>query len=811
MILKKSCQLLALFLCLWAFIAGYVQQDPEHVTAILGEDVILQCAFDFPEGVPVPYVIQWQKVGIKIPIYIWYDGYPPHAGEGYEGRVSLADQASLNLTNTKESDQGWYECKIYFLNRPVGSPKNGTWVHLDVHAPPHFKTKPPEVVYVKVGESVSLPCEAEGTPTPAIIWYKDNMPLEEGTNLHILPTELLMAKIQTTDIGDYLCMARNREGSVTAVSKVIVAGPAVITVPPRNITKLEGDKAEFICEAKALPSNVSHRWFHNGVEISQLSWLETRTLVRRDGTLFINPTSSEDSGRYTCEVTNGIGNPESASAYLSVEYPARVTYSPTIQYLPLGLSGVVRCYVQANPPFQFITWTKDRRPFDPNSTPGVVTLNNGSLLFQRVSQEHQGMYRCTPYNIHGTAGTSSVMEVLVREPPMFTVKPKDTYQGAINSEVKMPCDGVGQPKPTITWRRADLEKLPKDRSVLRGGNLTIKGLKKEDHGRYECVLENEIATLVTSTLLLVESTTPHAPTNVSVNTSAFAATVTWLPAYDGGYDQSYVVWYRLADQGDSDWRTIKVIPDATTTITLYNLQPESIYDFQVLSKNVLGDGMFSVIVKAKTKTWEYPTGTDAPIFPTDVHGSTYIPTVQRPSGPKPWPPRNVTVMKTKEGVKISWAPPHNQSVPVVFYYVEYRTTDKSWQRIGPIKDKTEHIAKKLTGGKYQFRVYSYSILAVGSESPEVSFEIPVMNHEQNKSKAITAGVVGGILFFIAAIVLSVCAVKICNKRKRRKAEKAYMMVTCPVPDARNGGHSHGGSPVPLKKRKKGEWLLISQK
>ncbi|GBM38592.1 Protein turtle, partial [Araneus ventricosus] len=71
--------------------------------------------------------------------------------------------------------------------------------------------------------------------------------------------------------------------------------------------------------------------------------------------------------------------------------------------------------------------------------------------------------------------------------------------------------------------------------------------------------------------------------------------------------------------------------------------------------------------------------------------------------------------------------------------------------------------------------------------------------DRNRSKAITAGVVGGILFFIAAIVLSVCAVKICNKRKRRKAEKAYMMVTCPIADARNGGHSHGGSPVPLKK------------
>lgn len=49
-------------------------------------------------------------------------------------------------------------------------------------------------------------------------------------------------------------------------------------------------------------------------------------------------------------------------------------------------------------------------------------------------------------------------------------------------------------------------------------------------------------------------------------------------------------------------------------------------------------------------------------------------------------------------------------------------------------------------------------------------------------QAITAGVVGGILFFIVAIILSVCAVKICNKRKRRKQEKgkpfAYDLFRC---------------------------------
>ena len=94
--------------------------------------------------------------------------------------------------------------------------------------------------------------------------------------------------------------------------------------------------------------------------------------------------------------------------------PARVTYSPTRQYLPLGLSGIVKCYIQASPPLQFATWTKDRRPFDPSTQSNVELLANGSLYFNKVTSEHQGSYRCTPYNIQGTGQSSNSMEVIVR-------------------------------------------------------------------------------------------------------------------------------------------------------------------------------------------------------------------------------------------------------------------------------------------------------------------------------------------------------------------------------------------------------------
>ena len=73
-------------------------------------------------------------------------------------------------------------------------------------------------------------------------------------------------------------------------------------------------------------------------------------------------------------------------------------------------------------------------------------------------------------------------------------------------------------------------------------------------------------------------------------------------------------------------------------------------------------------------------------------------------------------------------------------------------------------------------MFSHSPLGVGSPSEEIRIDVPGPVTRHSRDKAIAAGVVGGILFFIAAIVLSVCSVKICNERKRRKAEKGKQTV-----------------------------------
>ena len=197
------------------------------------------------------------------------------------------------------------------------------------------------------------------------------------------------------------------------------------------------------------------------------------------------------------------------------------------------------------------------------------------------------------------------MEVLVREPPEFLPRPQAQYHGQLGEQVTLVCGGTGSPTPSVSWRRRDGADLPRDRSEIQGGNLTIKSLLRKDHGYYECEVKNQILTMIATTQLLVEGTTPHAPFNVTAKTSPFSAELSWMPGYPGGrdWDQKYTIWYRLSSH--DTWSQIEVKPPGRTTVTIHNLTPESTYEFQVQGKNDLGDGLFSDMITAKTKGEDY--------------------------------------------------------------------------------------------------------------------------------------------------------------------------------------------------------------
>lgn len=93
-------------------------------------------------------------------------------------------------------------------------------------APPKFSITPEEMIYVNVGDAIILNCQAEGTPTPEILWYKDANPVEPSSTIGIFNdgTELRISTIKSEDIGDYTCIARNGEGQISHTARVIIAG-----------------------------------------------------------------------------------------------------------------------------------------------------------------------------------------------------------------------------------------------------------------------------------------------------------------------------------------------------------------------------------------------------------------------------------------------------------------------------------------------------------------------------------------------------------------------------------------------------------
>lgn len=108
---------------------------------------------------------------------------------------------------------------------------------------------------------------------------------------------------------------------------------------------------------------------------------------------------------------------------------------------------------------------------------------------------------------------------------------------------------------------------------------------------------------------------------------------------------------------------------------------------------------------------------------------------------------------------------------VDFYVVELREKGGAWRQMAPVKE-TSYLVKNLKPGtEYFIRVVASSILGSGQPSEPIEFQLPDNRKKPGGAQALSAGIMGGVLFFIAAIVISVCTVKMCNNRRTKRGKK----------------------------------------
>lgn len=79
------------------------------------------------------HIMTWRKQGHEVPIFIQFNGYPPHVDESYQGRIRLVEMTAIEISDLRAQDEGWYECSVVRLEGTDESTVNGSWIYLTIN------------------------------------------------------------------------------------------------------------------------------------------------------------------------------------------------------------------------------------------------------------------------------------------------------------------------------------------------------------------------------------------------------------------------------------------------------------------------------------------------------------------------------------------------------------------------------------------------------------------------------------------------------------------------------------------------------
>ncbi|NXG39000.1 TUTLA protein, partial [Dromaius novaehollandiae] len=403
--------------------------------------------------------------------------------------------------------------------------------------------------------------------------------------------------------------------------------------------------------------------------------------------------------------------------------------------------------------------------------PGWSVRSDGSIIIAMGNDDALGVYTCTPYNSYGTAGESRPTRVLLKDPPAFTVRPKEEYFQEVGRELVIPCMAHGDPPPAITWVK--LGSAGKNGAqVDANSSLVFRPLVKEQHGVWECMASNQVAHISTATSVHVLGTSPHAVTNVSVLPLLLAANISWEPGFDGGYFQRFSVWYtplvKHLPRAHRDWVSLSV-PVGAQHLLVENLQPDMSYQFSVLAQNKLGSGPFSQIVTSVPRGKSFPL-TTVPPEPPAMTMRVFLS-----------PPQALTANETARGVLLQWEPPGQFSVALSGYALELRQDKGGWEVLDRSipSTKTQILVPGLIKDAfYEFRLVAFAGSYISDPSNTVNVSTAGMEVYPSRTQLpellpqpVLAGVIGGICFLSVAVIFSTVAACIMNRRRAARIQK----------------------------------------
>ncbi|KAM4896067.1 hemicentin-1 [Sylvia borin] len=441
----------------------------EYVVAV-DQSVTLQCE---AEGYPGPE-ISWHKAGQQITESM---------------RRRILSTGALQILFVQPGDSGRYTCTAA---NPAGSSTSST--ELTVHVPPRIRSTDTQYTVTESSQAV-LSCVAEGIPTPAINWRKDNMLLRDtvGKYQTVPGGDLILDNVVPEDSGSYTCIATNTAGEDTHTVTLTVHVLPAFTELPGDVALTKGEQLRLTCKATGIPVPRITWTFNNNIIPAQYDD------VNGHSELLIERVSKEDSGTYVCSAENTVGSIKAIGFVYVKEPPVFKGDYHSSRIEPLGGNAMLNCEVRGDPP-PTIQWSK--KGVGVQISNRIRQLVNGSLAIYGTVNEDAGDYKCVATNEAGVVERS--LTLTLQSPPVITVEPVGTVLEAGATAV-LDCQAMGEPLPTISWSRQGQPVLGDDRvTLLPNGSLRIAPLHREDTSEYECVARNLLGSVLVTVPLTVQ-------------------------------------------------------------------------------------------------------------------------------------------------------------------------------------------------------------------------------------------------------------------------------------------------------------------
>ncbi|KAG8174640.1 hypothetical protein JTE90_019622 [Oedothorax gibbosus] len=342
---------------------------------------------------------------------------------------TFSDFSNLVIDPLTEEDSGNYTCVVTARGRTASYTTT-----LQVLVPPQWKSMPRDVDALS-GNPVLLECLGSGTPKPSTNWFRaqnenlDFLPLVESNEIKILTNgSLLLNPIDKEDEGLYKCNVSNGIGTrlvKTAVVRVIVVEVATLFLPvvingesslqitpfSFNAKPVIGKRVIATC-APSAGGKLDFKWLRNGQELLKSLNIDIRSYSDLSN-LVIDPLTEEDTGNYTC-VISAKGMTASYTTTLQVLVPPVWKQMPRDIDARSGDSLMLPC-VGSGMPRPSSSWYRtqsENSEFVPFLNSDDVKLSlNGSLVFNAVRKEDEGLYKC---NVSNGIGPQLLKTIVVR-------------------------------------------------------------------------------------------------------------------------------------------------------------------------------------------------------------------------------------------------------------------------------------------------------------------------------------------------------------------------------------------------------------